>query len=233
MKKILALCLFSLFSFYTQANIIIHSTRIIYPEGSKEITAQLQNTGTQPALVQAWLDDGNPESTPETAKVPFILTPPVVKVETNSGQQLRIKFIGQSLAKDKESLFYLNILDIPPIDETVQDKNMMQIAIRSRIKLFYRPQNLPFSIEKLAVHTKLLLNSHQATINNNTPYYLNVLALKENKNTPNLLEEGTMIAPYSQFNLSLKKPFNSQNKIAILTIVNDYGATEDLNISVD
>ena len=96
-----------------------------------------------------------------------------------------------------------------------------------------RPYHLPFSIEKLAVHTKLLLNSHQATINNNTPYYLNVLALKENKNTPNLLEEGTMIAPYSQFNLSLKKPFNSQNKIAILTIVNDYGATEDLNISVD
>ena len=68
-------------TFVSPANVIINSTRVIYPQGSKEVPVQLFNTGTQQALVRAWIDDGNPDSTPETANVPFILTPPVVKID--------------------------------------------------------------------------------------------------------------------------------------------------------
>nr|WP_314267234.1 molecular chaperone [uncultured Moellerella sp.] len=230
MKKILALFILSLFSLHVHANIIIHSTRIVYPEGNKEVAAQLQNTGINPALVQAWLDDGDPESTPETTNVPFILTPPVVKIESQSGQQLRIKFTGGSLAKDRESLFYLNVLDIPPIDEAVQDKNLMQIAIRSRIKVFYRPNNLAFPVEKISSNTRLTINNSIGTLENNTPYYLNILALKENKKSVNLLEEGTMVPPYSQFQIPLKNTLLKSNKSVQLTIVNDYGSTEEITI---
>lgn len=137
MKKIILTLLLLTVTFVSPANVIINSTRVIYPQGSKEVPVQLFNTGAQQALVQAWIDDGNPDSTPETANVPFILTPPVVKIDGKNGQQLRVKMTPVQLPADRESLFYLNLLDIPPLPENSADKNMMQIAIRSRIKLFF------------------------------------------------------------------------------------------------
>ena len=45
--------------------------------------------------------------------MPFLL-PPVARITGNSGQQLRIKKLANKLPANKESLFYLNVLDIPP-----------------------------------------------------------------------------------------------------------------------
>lgn len=73
------------------ANIVVNGTRVIYPEKNNETVVQLINNGNDPALVQSWIDDGDIDSTPETANVPFLLSPPVVKVSGNAGQQLRIK----------------------------------------------------------------------------------------------------------------------------------------------
>lgn len=43
-----------------------------------------------------------------------MLTPPVARVAAESGQQIKIKKMPNSLPDNKESLFYLNVLDIPP-----------------------------------------------------------------------------------------------------------------------
>ncbi|CAI0973464.1 Chaperone protein focC precursor [Serratia proteamaculans] len=75
----------------TYANVVINTTRVIYQESNKDVVVQLINNGSEPSLVQAWIDDGDINSTPETANVPFLLSPPVVKVTANNGQQLRIK----------------------------------------------------------------------------------------------------------------------------------------------
>ncbi len=44
-----------------------------------------------------------------------------------------------NLPSDRESLFRFNIREIP---ETPQGKNVLQIAVQTRIKLFYRPAGL-------------------------------------------------------------------------------------------
>ncbi|MGL4675162.1 MAG: fimbria/pilus periplasmic chaperone, partial [Wohlfahrtiimonas sp.] len=92
------------------ANIVVNGTRVIYPASNKETIVQLINNGNDPALVQSWIDDGDINSTPETANVPFLLSPPVIKVSGNAGQQLRIKKLPSSLPTDRESIFYLNVL---------------------------------------------------------------------------------------------------------------------------
>ncbi len=47
-------------------------------------------------------------------QVPFMLTPPVARVALKSGQRIKIKKMPNSLPDEsKESLFYLNVLDIP------------------------------------------------------------------------------------------------------------------------
>ncbi|MEN2733548.1 fimbria/pilus periplasmic chaperone [Escherichia coli] len=42
-----------------------------------------------------------------------MITPPIFRMDSKSGQTVRIVYTGESLPKDRESLFYLNVLDIP------------------------------------------------------------------------------------------------------------------------
>ena len=42
----------------TIADVTIAGTRIIFPSTAKSVSVQLNNIGDQPALIQAWLDDG-------------------------------------------------------------------------------------------------------------------------------------------------------------------------------
>lgn len=65
----------------TQAEIVIHGTRVIYPSDAREVTLQVSNNGSKPALVQAWLDEGDSKSTPDQSKVPFMIAPPISRVE--------------------------------------------------------------------------------------------------------------------------------------------------------
>ena len=44
-----------------QAEIVIHGTRVIYPSDAREVTLQVSNNGSKPALVQAWIDEGDPK----------------------------------------------------------------------------------------------------------------------------------------------------------------------------
>ncbi|QXO80178.1 molecular chaperone [Morganella morganii] len=219
-------------TFVSRANVIINSTRVIYPQGSKEVPVQLFNTGTQQALVQAWIDDGNAGSTPETANVPFILTPPVVKIDGKNGQQLRVKMTPAQLPADRESLFYLNLLDIPPLPENSADKNMMQIAIRSRIKLFYRPSGLTLSADK--AHTRLTFtrDDQHYILKNDSPYHINILGLKTTTDGRDLADEGTMIAPYAQFTLPAASGLPAGNHYA-LTLIDDFGAINTYPLSLN
>ena len=146
MKKFL-LFIMLIFSKNILANIVLHSTSIIYYEGKDNVALQLINNGKLSALVQLWIDDGNINSTPENSHSPFYVFPPIVKLAGLKGQQLKI--MSHSLPKDRESVFYLNVLDIPPKPENTQGKNVLQLAIKSRIKLFYRLKELTTSQEEI------------------------------------------------------------------------------------
>ena len=113
MKRILLSGLIAL-TLPAHADIVIYGTRVIYPADQKEIVVQLMNESTRASLVQSWIDDGDTTLPPEKIDVPFLLTPPVIRVKGNSGQQIKIKKIANNLPNDKESLFYFNVLDIPP-----------------------------------------------------------------------------------------------------------------------
>lgn len=122
------------------AGVIVIGTRVVYPSDARDVNVRLTNNGTVPALVQAWVDDGNPAMNAETSKVPFLMTPPLARIDAAKSQTLRLIYTGQGLPQDRESLYWLNVLEVPPKPE--EGANYLQFAIRTRIKIFYRPASL-------------------------------------------------------------------------------------------
>ena len=126
-----------------QAGVVISGTRVVYKADDREVTVKVNNPGKEPSLVQVWADSGNEKSVPDTADAPFLIMPPIFRVDPTKGQTLRLTFTGADLPKDKESVFWLNVLDVPALPKlTAEQRNFMQVAFRSRIKLFYRPAGL-------------------------------------------------------------------------------------------
>ncbi len=60
-----------------------------------------------------------------------------------SENTLRIIYTGPPLAADRESLFWMNVKTIPSVDKNaLNGRNVLQLAILSRMKLFLRPIQL-------------------------------------------------------------------------------------------
>ncbi|CAB5715488.1 Chaperone protein focC precursor [Delftia tsuruhatensis] len=125
-----------------QASVVLSGTRIIFPASEKEATLQITNSGDLPAVVQAWLDKGDSTASLQNVSVPFVMTPSLFRMEPRKGQTLRIIHSGEPLPTDRESLFWLNVLDVPPKAQDEEDANSLQFAFRTRIKLIYRPKGL-------------------------------------------------------------------------------------------
>ncbi len=224
MKAIVFIFCF-IFSMYSFANnIIVNGTRFIYPGNEKEITVQLNNTADRPAVAQAWLDTGDASETPDTIKTPFQITPPISRIEAKGGQTLRIKLMNKaSVAQDRESLWWLNILDIPPMVKAKdgESQNVLQLAIRSRFKFFYRPVGLSsreLAPEQLVVKT----NGKNIIIDNPTPYFITVTKISTDGKTA-LNEKTALLAPKSESIVMLKQALKSGSNIVINNI-NDYGS---------
>lgn len=130
-----------------QASVVINSTRIVYPQQAKEVTVRLESKNQAPVLIQAWLDNGDERSTPDLAAAPFVATPPIFRMEPGKQQVVRLAYTGDTLPSAEESLFWFNVLEVPAQTPGAQQGNQLQLAFRSRIKLFFRPQNLPYAVE--------------------------------------------------------------------------------------
>jgi len=139
----------------TQASVVIAATRVVYHAGDREITLKLSNQGEQPSLVEVWADQGNAKSTPDTADAPFLIMPPISRVDPGKSQTLRITYAPDArvpLSPDHESLFWLNVLDVPPQpkQKSGDPRSYVQVVMRSRLKLFYRPPGLAGSPDDAA-----------------------------------------------------------------------------------
>lgn len=200
------------------AGIVIYGTRIIYPAEKKEVLVQLMNQGGRSSLVQSWIDDGDTSLPPEKIQVPFLLTPPVAKVASDSGQQLKIKAMPNILPGNKESLFFLNVLDIPPNNPESAGKNVLKFAMQNRIKLFYRPKGIApvnkSTFQKLAIKR----SGKTFTIRNDAANWITVSEVKVSNVKIN--NESIMVAPLSSQDVPLKNVNASQYS---LTIIDDYG----------
>lgn len=216
------------------ANVIIAGTRVIFPAKDGEITVRLTNQNTTPALIEAWVDSGDPMSTPDKVNTPFLITPPLFRMEPNRDQSLRILFTHseQPLPTDRESVFWLNVLEVPPKPTSLefQGKNSMQLAIRSRLKLFYRPADLADDPLKapgeLSFKATSNAGSAAVVVHNPTPYYVTISQITVTVGGTEHKVDTGMVAPLSDLSLPVSdlKQAPAAGSVVNYDCINDYGA---------
>lgn len=221
-NRLFAGILLLLISITANSSVIIQGTRVIYPDSKKNVAIQIINHSEQSSLVQSWIDEGNISSTPETTNAPFIITPPITKVGANDGVQLKIRFIGDNLPNDRESVFYLNILDIAPKPKQNPSANFLQFALQTRIKLFYRPINLPLKVENAPDKVKYSQSGEKLNIENPSPYFLSLSKLYSINENEKPLIENIMIEPFSSQRVTYHGQI-SHNQPLVAVYINDTG----------
>ncbi|WP_215260051.1 molecular chaperone [Escherichia coli] len=217
LMKSLPLLFVTLFSLHSEASIVITGTRVIYPAGEHSVSVKLNNNGKLPVLIQSWVDNGDPDKKPDDSQAPFIITPPINRVDPGKGQTLRVTFTDLPLPTDRESVFWLNVLEIPTRYEPKSNDNYLQVAFRTRIKLFYRPENLPG--KSLEAPNTLIwkISSGQLMASNNSAWNVSLSSIS----VCGKKVEGKMISPRGSEIFPLKV---SPGMRVSFEAVNDYGA---------
>lgn len=190
------------------------ATRVIYPANAKQTSLAINNTSPRERyLVNAWVDNERGEKEKN-----FIITPPLFVSEAKSENTLRIIYVGPPLPTDRESVFWLNVKSIPSVDQdNLAGKNVLQLAILSRIKLFVRPENLSTQPEEGIKQLRFSFVGSELKITNPSPYYASLVNLKVGaKKLTN-----TMVPPMGS--TQVKIPTGVSGAVSFQT-VNDYGA---------
>lgn len=216
------------------ASVVIGGTRVVFPAANGEVTVRLNNTGDKPALVEAWIDDGDADSTPDTAHVPFLITPPLARMNAGKGQSLRIVYTGQPLPKDRESLFWLNVLEIPPkpVAKPGEERNTLQFAVRSRLKLFFRPAELVGEVAAAPAQITWSVVADGAgyalEAHNPTPYHITFSQLSLRVGSVNHAIGSGMVAPAASLRLPIKDLTQAPaaGSQVDYSTVDDYGAVK-------
>lgn len=123
------------------AAISVNRTRLIVTEQERESSPQVLNEGAHPVLIQAWVDTGEAQMKVEQIRAAFIVDPPVFRLEPGQSRRLRVLMVqpARSLPADRESVFWFNVLEIPPKATNIEDANHLQLSFRTRLKIFFRP----------------------------------------------------------------------------------------------
>jgi chaperone protein EcpD len=221
------------------ASLDIKATRIIYPANESLVTLDVSNLDSNPILLQSWLDNGDMGATPETASVPFLISPPISLVEPNKGKTLKIIFNGKSLPQDRESVFWINMLEIPSKGKIANNENKINIAIRNRIKLFYRPTGLAGSPTETARDIKWSLkqngNSYELYAKNSGRFHVsfNQLTLSVGATEYRYLDGG-MIQPMQSNSFPIAGVTSIPSEANIkLSLITDYGSTEIMTFPLE
>ncbi|QEZ92412.1 MULTISPECIES: fimbrial biogenesis chaperone [Proteus] len=225
MKGVLIL-LFMLITHFTYASVVLERTRLIFPTDNSIILLQVFNQSEQSTLIQSWVDEGNVASTPETTTAPFIVIPPMAKMTANGGLQLKIQQLENRLPKDRESVFYLNVLDIAPKPENKENFSTLQLALQTRIKLFYRPAQLKLTTEDVFKQIEITHHGEYLAINNPTAYYFTISKMYFDDKEA-LLTNAIMVAPFAKQHIQYQKQTDMNQVITVIYIDDDGNYQQD------
>lgn len=208
------------------AAIALDRTRIIFSGTAKSTTTTISNQNkTLPYLAQAWIED----ATGTKIESPLTALPPLQRVEPGAKGQVKVQATGNTaqLPQDRETLFYFNLREIPPKAST---PNSLQIALQTRIKMFYRPASLAIKEGESKVYQQDLTLTRQGShyvINNPTGYFVTIAKASTAPGGKEIANfKAVMVEPKGS--ATLPGDASALGSHPALTFINDWGGRPTL-----
>lgn len=215
------------------AKTYVNKTRVIIYAHSKEETFNIINDGTNPALIQSWVDEGDQNIDPGRLKVPFIVLPPTFRLDAKKSHALRIIYFGNG-RENTERLFWLNVLEVPT-KKSSSDEINFQLAFRTRVKLLLRPDflkenTIEDAVGKIEFIPTVDAKKPEMGISNRSPFFITLISVsfKDGMVLNNLPNDG-LIAPFSNTIVNIPSSITANQKITSFEYVNDYGVIVKYN----
>lgn len=230
MRAVSALIFFNLFFVLTaSASVVMHNTRIILNDRYQE-RIQLTNNDDNDNVVQMWTTTELNEDAKFAAEFePFIVSPQVFKIKSKEGQSISLNYIGEDLPQDRESLFYLHMLQIPPIGKVSKSSQQLVLLQKTEVKIFYRPKITEFNINKIDEYL-VFKQDDLGTIKctNNSPFHINIIGGSIIESEKNVIVKlhSIMIKPYENhfWSINNNQVIDKSEVKVSFAYVNDQGA---------
>jgi P pilus assembly chaperone PapD len=209
----------------------LNATRVIYDPASNGSTITISNPQDYPILVQSKV-----VAEDKSKPAPFVVTPPLFRLDAQQQSRLRIVRTGGEVIQDRETLQWLCVSGIPPKNDDAWAKDKdgksqapattttlnVQVSVSNCIKLFMRPSSIKGQSSDVASSLVWASKAGQLNVNNPTPFYmnLNMVSVGDVK-----LTKVEYVPPFSSINLPLPKGASGEVQ---WKVVNDYGGESSL-----
>lgn len=219
-----------IFPFSVYAGISLDATRLVFSEKKSErgiaVGVTSSPTSGSPYLVKARVVTTQNGGSTDT---PFVVSPSLFRLEPGTTNQLRIMQRHSGLAKDRESVYYLQVIAQAAgknNDAEKQERLGGAVVVSSStvIKLFYRPAGLSVSPQDAMKSLQFSRKSQQLYVYNPSPYFITLSSVNVGGQAIPLsaAKQNTMLAPFSGLSYAGNPP---SGQVTWKTI-NDYGGTE-------
>ncbi|HAF2128136.1 TPA: fimbrial chaperone [Salmonella enterica subsp. diarizonae] len=227
-RKLSVLLVGLLISSQTMAAFTLNGTRFIYEGGNKNSSFEVTNHATDTWGGQVWIDNVSlPADT-----VALIPAPTFFRVDGEQKQVVRVLDVNDAaLPKDRESLFRLNVQEIPPAPGA--GNNVLSLAMNTQVKLLYRPDALKAGRPDAEKQLRLEQRGGSSVLVNPTPYYFAVMKLHAGTSDRAAMipvpAQSTAalntLAPYAEVSLG-----KTVTLPVTVTAIDDYGATRNYTL---
>ncbi|HEY1847467.1 MAG TPA: fimbria/pilus periplasmic chaperone [Buttiauxella sp.] len=209
----------SVISIHANASIALDRTRVVFPGGEKSVSMTVANENKQlPYLAQGWVENEKGEK----ISSPFIVLPPVQRVEPGAKTQVKIQATAglSALPRDRESIYYFNLREIPPRSNK---PNVLQLALQTKIKLFYRPEALlqPENATPWQESLTLERKGDRFIVHNPTGYYATIIDAHAKGTKAASKFHALMVSPKSDADLGVAAA--SLGSSPQIVYINDFG----------
>ena len=203
----------SLISATASAGIKIDRTRLIYNEGDNGVVLNVTSLEKQEMLIQSWLTEADGKR--ETQEL--MLVPPVQQLAPGQTRAVRVLRKGGALPRDRESVFWLHVQEIPKKDAS--RTNTLKLAVRNSIKVFWRPAAIAKEASNYAARLNKVTTrraGNTLTIENPTPFNLTLNKVVGGNNHVQLVNK--MVPPFGKMDVNL-----TLSAVSHLVFIDDFG----------
>ncbi|EBH0781924.1 hypothetical protein FJ875_16890 [Salmonella enterica] len=219
------------------SGVTLGATRVIYPLNGNGVSLSVTNPQDIPVLVKSSvLDEG------QKKEAPFIITPPLFRLDGGQRNSLNITRTGGDYPADRESINWICVQGIPPEPDSAwagdekqgADKKKVsmnvQMIISSCIKMFVRPESLSGNPVSMADKVSWKVTGKTLTVANPTPFYMNVSSLTFNGAKLNMAR--TYIPPFAEEKIALPSGAAAKGTLK-WEVIGDYGEKKEKTVQIN